>query len=130
MHRHLLAQDVSIRSRPWRLLLLAVAAMLAAAAISAVAARATPITPPVTFCLNGETVTFSDTTDTWRGIAATPQAIAFLTMKAQTTGVFLLANKHGVFHPVTVSLGACANDEGDDNDNDQGEDADDQGGDD
>jgi hypothetical protein len=127
MEGHLRAQDVSTGSRRWQRLLLAVAAMVAAAGVSAVAARATPITPPVTFCLNGETVTFNDTTDRWRGITATPTAIAFLTMKAQTTGVFLLANKHGVFHLVTVSLGACANDEGDDND-DQGEDPDDDDG--
>ena len=124
MHRHLLGQDVSKASRPWQRLLLAVAATLAAAGVAAAAASAEPITPPVTFCLNGETVTFSDTTDTWRGITATPQAIAFLTMKAQTTGVFLLANKHGVFHLITVSLGACANDEGDEDNDDQGEDED------
>ena len=42
-------------------LLLAMSAALAASTVSAVAAKATPI-PPVKFCLNGETVTFTDTT--------------------------------------------------------------------
>jgi hypothetical protein len=97
--------------------------MVAAGAISAAAAQASPITPPVTFCLNGETVTFSDTTDRWRGFEAPPITIAFLTMKAQTTGVFYIVGKNGKLHPVTVSLGACTTNE--DSENDEGTDEDD-----
>ena len=62
--------------------LLAMAAALAASTVSAVAAKATPIAP-VTFCLNGDTVTFTDTTDRWRGFFANSTTINFLTMKAQ-----------------------------------------------
>src|SRR5205807_672349 len=84
--------------------LLAMAAALAASTVSAVAAKATPIAP-VTFCLNGETVTFTDTTDRWRGFFANSTTINFLTIKAQTTGVFYIVGKNGKLHPVTVSLG-------------------------
>ena len=104
--------------------LLAMAAALAASTVSAVAAKATPIAP-VTFCLNGETVTFTDTTDRWRGFFANSTTINFLTLKAQTTGVFSIVGKNGKLHPVTVSLGPCVG--GGDNDNDQGEDIDDNG---
>jgi len=97
--------------------LLAMAAALAASTVSAVAAKATPIAP-VTFCLNGETVTFTDTTDRWRGFFANSTTINFLTMKAQTTGVFYIVGKNGKLHPVTVSLGPCVG--GEDND-DEGE---------
>jgi len=103
--------------------LLAMLAVVVATAVCAVAAKAEPITP-VTFCLDGQTVTFTDTTQVWthgwRVIEATPTAIAFLTRKAQTTGVFLLADKHGKFHEVTVSLGPCVGgeDQGDEEDDD------------
>ena len=102
--------------------LLAMAAALAASTVSAVAAKATPIAP-VTFCLNGETVTFTDTTDRWRGFFANSTTINFLTLKAQTTGVFSIVGKNGKLHPVTVSLGPCVGGE----DNDQSEDIDDNG---
>jgi hypothetical protein len=84
-----------------------VIALAATAALCAAAGQAAPIVPPVSFCIDGGTVTFSDTTQVGPfGLDGSPASIGFLTLKATTTGTFLIVDASGTTTH-TVALGAC-----------------------
>jgi hypothetical protein len=98
-------------------LLLALAAGVATSAVFAASASATPIVPPVTFCINAQTITFSDTTNVialstsigTQFLTGDPASISFLTSKATTTHLITFIDPISS-QSTTVSIfsGACA----------------------
>jgi hypothetical protein len=94
-----------------------VAAGVAVGVVLAASASAAPIVPPATFCINAQTITFTDSTNVvavstsigTQFLTGDPASISFLTTKATTTHLVTFIDPITLqTTTVSISLGVCA----------------------